>query len=128
MSTELKENTHVSSHEYYLDFSRGNPYVSDEIRRPNEYTFDKVNSTCQDSSGSDVLYCTVPSLGYLLKQEERRLHDKYSSFDNPKICSNDSLRESLSVKRNFKADYGGQKCQIPARHCEQTYGKSRSQP
>ena len=103
-------------------------------RGPDINTFDRRADTSQDTpgSGNEVLYCTVPSLGYLLKRQERHLYDKYSSWnipiDNQKNCSIDSFRERPSVKRNVKPDYDGPGWHTPVGQCGQTNAKTRSEP
>ena len=122
-STDIMERTVICQDENRIDPSREYEDTSYSMQpqaeklRPNEHTLDKGNNTYQGSpcSGSDILYCTVPSLGYLLKQEERRLYNKYLSWD----ISNDSFRKKFSVEQNIKPDYGGQDFLMPDRHYEQ---------
>ena len=139
-STDIMERTVICQDENRIDPSREYEDTSYSMQpqaeklRPNEHTFDKGDNAYQGSpcSSTEILYCTVPSLGYLLKKEERRLQDRYSSvnihFEDPKDRSTVSFKEKPSEERNFKPDYGGQKCQIPTRHYEQTNDTSRSQP
>ena len=114
-STDIMERTVICQDENRIDPSREYEDTSYSMQpqaeklRPNEHTFDKGDNAYQGSpcSSTEILYCTVPSLGYLLKMEESRLYDRYSSvnihFEDPKDRSTVSFKKKNHLRKEISS-------------------------